>query len=261
MITYLQQAEANNSAHYYAFCRSVFATCHIPSHNHRHHWRVWEYCKQLVAAAAAQGVQFSPAAVDALLAAALFHDTGLSRNIGGNHGKQSAAIYQEYIAANPHLKLALHSEVLEAILHHDDKEGDTQPEPFSVASILSVCDDLDAFGYIGAYRYIEIYCMRSVPIHQLATSIMANLDKRFATFASHYRQLEPFFSHHKARYDTTRSLLTVGEFDNIARTINQLAVAKQLELPAVVQSCANGDSAFWLALQKELAAVQYPLEN
>jgi hypothetical protein len=29
-------------------------------------------------------------------------------------------------------------------------------------TILSVADDLDAFGYIGIYRYIEIYLERGI---------------------------------------------------------------------------------------------------
>ena len=44
--------------------------------------------------------------------------------------------------------------------------------------MLSVADDLDAFGFTGIYRYSEIYLMRGINPNQLGHLIIENAAKQ-----------------------------------------------------------------------------------
>ena len=71
--------------------------------------------------------------------------------------------------------------------------------------ILSVSDDLDAFGYIGIFRYSEIYLTRSVIPEKLGFLILENVEKRFANFVKTLHSETAIVQKHRKRYDIIRN--------------------------------------------------------
>ena len=98
--------------------------------------------------------------------------------------------------------------VLNAVENHDDKTyHDTGPlfgkNGLNVLRALTICDDLDAFGKTGVYRYAEIYLMRSIPMEDLGLKIMANLSGRFANFIATCSWLPEIIRIHVPRHNIT----------------------------------------------------------
>ena len=56
-----------------------------------------------------------------------------------------------------------------------------QPEN-DLLNILSVADDLDAFGYTGIYRYSEIYLTRGISPKEIGNLIRENASRRYHNF-------------------------------------------------------------------------------
>ena len=86
----------------------------------------------------------------------------------------------------------------------DDKEYKTKSQADSLLSILSIADDLDAFGHIGVIRYSEIYLMRGISINELPKLVLSNLDKRFRNFEKKIKNYPDLYESHKSRYLITR---------------------------------------------------------
>ena len=90
-----------------------------------------------------------------LIIACYFHDIGMAVNHGIYHGvtsREKTVEFMEITGMNP----SDYTDALKAIEYHDDKEYIFQPGDNKVLEILSVADDLDAFGITGIYRYAEI---------------------------------------------------------------------------------------------------------
>ena len=74
-----------------AFCKKSFSKTNIPSHDHTHHLRVWEYSKEIISVLNPD-TETSIDLVESCLIASLFHDIGLVKNLDGNHGLRSRKI-------------------------------------------------------------------------------------------------------------------------------------------------------------------------
>ncbi len=187
----------------YNNCKYLFEDKNISSHDHTHHMRVWEYSKTILDALNnIKDISYNT--VESCLIASLFHDTGLSITPNKNHGRESRDICFNYFENSNLNKPENFEEILNSIEKHDDKEYKTKSQADSILSILSIADDLDAFGNIGVIRYTEIYLMRGISINELPKLVLENLDKRFLNFEKDFKIYPDLFTNHKSRYLITR---------------------------------------------------------
>jgi HD superfamily phosphodiesterase len=183
---------------YKASC-ACFKGIGLPSHNHKHHYRVWIYAKELVKTLS-ENHHFSYNYLTNLIIACFFHDTGMSVTTDERHGKEGALLCQQYFKnTSIHPPENLNS-TLEAIEHHDNK---TYQQGFSdkssLTTILSTADDLDAFGYFGILRYAEIYLLRNISIEELGQRVMENAQNRFRNFENNFGQYPGLIEKHQER--------------------------------------------------------------
>ncbi len=209
---YISKAENKWLDQLYNFCKDQFTQKQIPSHDHTHHLRVWKYSKEILTAIN-ENYKIDYTTVESCLIASLFHDIGLTINLGEDHGKESKNICIKYFEDHQLNKPNNLEEILFAIENHDDKDYKTENKnPDSVLSILCSADDLDAFGNIGVIRYTEIYLLRGINTQELSNCVINNLDKRFVNFEQTYKEFESFYNTHKLRY-----LETKGFFEDLAK--------------------------------------------
>jgi hypothetical protein len=69
-----------------------------------------------------------------------------------------------------------------------------------VLQILSVADDLDAFGYIGIFRYSEIFLTRRTNPEKIGYLIRVNAGKRFENFIKTFGYNIELAQKYKKRY-------------------------------------------------------------
>jgi hypothetical protein len=158
----------------------IFSGIHLPSHDHTHHLRVWQFARELVMVRVEEGKQFSQQDLELLILAVFFHDTGMSRTQHARHGIVSREFCEAFIRVNQLSEMAGITGLLEAVEKHDDKEyTQTHPDPASLLTLLNLADDLDAFGLVGVYRYAEIYLMRGISLDDIPGKVLLNLDTRY----------------------------------------------------------------------------------
>ncbi len=190
-------------------CRDTFSDSFLPSHDETHHYRVWTIAIELIRELGAQNIYFSETDIEKILIVVFFHDIGMVKNRGKDHGKISRKICEVFFKANPDKKIKGLKEVYEAIENHDNKDYKNNtyhnPDPGGLFSVLCVSDDLDAFGITGIYRYAEIYLLRNININDLPEKVLGNLNSRFDYFQKNYGFLVRFAEKQKARYLTIKS--------------------------------------------------------
>jgi HD superfamily phosphodiesterase len=154
------------------------SACHwMPSHDLGHHLRVWNNASTLL-----RNIKIiEPYFVEKLFLACLFHDTGLTITNSNSHGLESRQACEQFLLTHSGMVLFETDSLLEAIEKHDDKEYSTQQSILkkTILNVLSVADDLDAFGALGAYRYMEIYLLRGIK-KDITNQIRVNASKRYA---------------------------------------------------------------------------------
>ena len=111
------------------------------------------------------------------------HDIGMSVDPGIRHGRYSRELCWQFLSKNK-LPPGDWKIVLEAIENHDNKDYAGINSMNKVLQVLSVADDLDAFGYIGIFRYSEIYLTRGTDPKKIGYLIRENAGKRFENFIS-----------------------------------------------------------------------------
>jgi hypothetical protein len=191
-------------------CRDLFAGIFLPSHDHSHHKRVWSYAKTLMQLLDTSGIKLAPSLPEQLLIAVYFHDAGLIKTLGEKHGRESRKLCEEFFeiqGGGPGLyNVDGMEEILHAIEQHDVKSPDNhKPDivpgnPPDLLSLLTACDDLDAFGLMGIYRYAEIYLLRGMEPRQLPASVSRNVKDRFMKIKHRFGILEEFIRHQESRY-------------------------------------------------------------
>lgn len=177
-----------------------FRNIYLPSHDHWHHYRVWEYAKELLKTLSIEK-EYNIDEITNLIIAAFFHDTGMSVTKDESHGKESKNLCQNFFDNNqlqPPINFIL---ALEAIEHHDDKaySKNNINRDVSINTILSVADDLDAFGYIGILRYAEIYLVRKIPISEISYKVITNAERRFLHFKNNFNAFPNLVEKHYER--------------------------------------------------------------
>jgi len=169
------------------------------SHGIDHHRRVWHHAKELLAEIIGSGSKIIPELPEKLIIACYMHDIGMSADRSIRHGRKGVEICKQFLLRN-HLDEANFKEVLYAIENHDNKEYINYSPEDAILTILSVADDLDAFGFIGIYRYTEIYLTRGVASHLLGYRIRENAEKRYMNFISIFGYNTELADKHRQRF-------------------------------------------------------------
>ena len=198
----------------------LYQNVHLPSHDISHHIRVWNICKKLLMEIDRVGIPVSNELVEQALVASLFHDTGLLRDKSERHGRQSRLICEQFFCKQAHLQASNLTPVLNAIENHDNKslkavKQDSKSPKSDLLTIISTADDLDAFGYIGVYRYLEIYSLRGIPFKSIPEKVISNLDVRYENFKRSYSMLTNFYRMYKELYDLAKNF-----YLNVEREVN-----------------------------------------
>jgi HD superfamily phosphodiesterase len=181
------------------FFTTAWGNTILASHDIDHHRRVWHYSKELLAETDPLVFTSEPDLAQKLIIACYLHDIGMSEDPGTEHGKPGREKCREFLLNN-NLTIDDNQDVLNAILNHDKKEYIDRNNGNFLQIILSVSDDLDAFGYIGIYRYTEIYLARGVPKRVIGDRIRENARKRYLNFLAIFGSRQGIIERHEPRY-------------------------------------------------------------
>lgn len=187
-------------------CKKAFAETHIPSHDFSHHRRVWRYSRELLNSIDSEEETQQCRNLGNLLAAAYFHDTGLTIEPGEEHGAASLQLFNSWTSNHPDIADITDERAAEAILRHDDKtyklshSASRQLSSNETLTLLSIADDLDAFGFLGIARYTEIYLLRGVSPCHLPGKVVKNLESRWQFIEPFLVQLPTLYTLHRERY-------------------------------------------------------------
>jgi hypothetical protein len=179
---------------------AVYSNNSLISHGIDHHRRVWNYAKKVTLLLNEHKQIDDPFFPYRLIIACYLHDIGMSIDHGPIHGHHGRDICISFLAEN-NLNESDYSDVLQAIENHDNKEYNNSSGTYDLLTILSIADDLDAFGFIGIYRYIEIYLVRGIKPYELGHLIINNARKRFKNFTESVLFQDDFIAIHKKRFD------------------------------------------------------------
>lgn len=177
---------------------TVYDEKSLPSHGIEHHRRVWSYAKELIICIEKQLELKDLAFIENLLIACYLHDIGMSVDPGIIHGHHSKELCIKFLDNN---NLDNKKSLLSAIENHDNKEYKSTSGEYDLLTILSVADDLDAFGFIGIYRYIEIYLARSINFREIGYLITDNAKRRFENFVNIFGTNNALVFKQRARYN------------------------------------------------------------
>jgi len=188
-------------------CRRIFSGTDMPSHDHLHHERVWENAAILLERFYNGGFSGVCMLAERAVIAVFFHDTGLTVNRGTDHGLESRNICSAFLAGTD-IPEADRREILDAVEMHDNKDYPGNSDPSSLAAVVSVADDMDAFGEAGIERYMEIYSMRGVTAEEMSALIVPNVLSRFRHLESTYFMFPDLVEEMRVRADTVINYFT-----------------------------------------------------
>jgi hypothetical protein len=177
---------------------SVYNDPKLSSHGIEHHRRVWSYSRELLQLIPLQH-KYTLQFAEELIVASYLHDIGMSVDPGIKHGNHSRELCIRFLSQYnfnendfPHL--------LDAIENHDNKNYTENTGNNELLNFLSIADDLDAFGYIGIFRYSEIYLTRGINPGKIGSMIIDNGEKRFNNLAPALEPFPEYFQKHHQRY-------------------------------------------------------------
>jgi len=185
------------------FFVSVYNDESLPSHGIAHHRRVWNYARELLICIDQQDFITDPFLPENLIIASYLHDIGMSVDPGIKHGHHSKDLCRKFLKSN-NLDESNYSDLLSAIENHDNKDYNITSGKFDLLTILSVADDMDAFGFVGIYRYTEIYLTRGVSLEELGHLIIKNATQRFNNFINVFGTIDSVVLKQKERYNTLK---------------------------------------------------------
>lgn len=207
----------------FAHLRNEFSKNPVPSHDHTHHYRVWLLAKEVIELLNENGFIFSFSDLEKIIISVFFHDIGLTVTHDPSHGKESRVKCEKFLSNNKLFHENM-NDLLFAIENHDEKTylKEKSEKINSVYSILTISDDLDAYGAIGVYRYLEIYSMRKIPIPENSEKVLENLSGRFNYFENQFGNFEYFFEKHKERQQFTYNFYSNTKNNFNAKVIDLL---------------------------------------
>ncbi len=172
----------------------------LTSHGIDHHRRVWRFAKRLLHLLNDKDPELITNLPSRLIIACYLHDIGMSIDTGERHGHHSKKSCHSFLDLN-NLKTDDYIDVLEAIEYHDKKDYPSLSFVNKTLKVLSVADDLDAFGFIGIYRYSEIYLTRGVSHSEIGYLINKNASIRYNNFQEIFGNNDPFLKNQTDRYN------------------------------------------------------------
>jgi len=181
------------------YFRTVWGKTILVSHGIEHHRRVWHFATELLRESQEVCSNSAGSFAEKLIIACYLHDLGMSVDTGIRHGKISRQMCKKFLEANL-LDESEYAELLDAVENHDNKDYDGQTRRLDLSTLLTVADDLDAFGHFGIYRYLEIYRKRGVPKSKIPDMVMINATKRLQNFNSVYKESREVAERHNERY-------------------------------------------------------------
>ncbi|MBN1952862.1 MAG: HD domain-containing protein [Bacteroidales bacterium] len=199
------------------FIIPLYADQWIPSHDFGHHYRVWKNACRLVDYQPGMGQFF----YEELLIACLFHDIGMLYDPTEKHGYRSRILCEQFLKTRRDQLSFNPARLLEAIEYHDDKDYSTRIENNPVYQILCIADDIDAFGALGLYRYLEIYLLRGHTPDNLPALISGNAAGRFKKIMSQSEKLGSDMAGITQRYGRLQKLIMEDGFPESASTLVQ----------------------------------------
>jgi HD superfamily phosphodiesterase len=193
----------------FEFLKKKFSQHPLPSHDHFHHKRVWNHARKLIVEISGQGKTITPDFIESLLLASMFHDSGMIKEKGEDHGKAGVEVFEAFLSEtgeNP----SMSQSISDAIENHDNKKYQLSGKLFvdneiQLLPALNISDDLDALGKIGVYRYIEIYLLRGIPFEDLGLKIIANLSGRYGNFMANCSRFPELIRIHSMRHHSIES--------------------------------------------------------
>jgi HD superfamily phosphodiesterase len=202
----LEKAESDYKNKIEVFFSHVFRQTFLPSHDLTHHKRVWNWAKELLNSLNLRGIEVSGDLTLKLLIGCYLHDSGMAVDKGDRHGVHSRLFCTRFLENND-LNISEFHDLLEVVEHHDDKGYNETSGPEELSTLLSVADDLDAFGKTGIYRYSEIYLERNKDLRKLGYLVLENVAGRYQHFIetfgydkelvkrelNRYKEVENFF--------------------------------------------------------------------
>ena len=191
------------------YIKYVFKDKWLPSHDHIHSIRTWNYAKELITSYSINTQNVDIISIENLLIASLFHDTGMSISYDSKHGKISKEICEEFFKTKCSKNPEELNHILDAIEYHDDKSYRKEifkksTKKLETLPFLSVADDLDSFGAFGIFRFWEIYVLREYPKHNIPEKVLLSLDSRFNHFNSQFSNDDSLINFHRNRYQKTK---------------------------------------------------------
>jgi HD superfamily phosphodiesterase len=183
-----------------SFFLTVYPFNHLVSHGLEHHRRVWKYAKEILTDSEIQVDSDKMELVSNTIIACYFHDIGMAIDPGTRHGAHGRKICTEFLKRY-NMSISEFKTALEAVEYHDDKDYPAHPEDNRVLDILSVADDLDAFGITGIFRYTEIYLKRGVSLRDIGSMILKNAESRFENLGKRIELSPEFKRKHSERYN------------------------------------------------------------
>jgi len=181
------------------FFASVYDEKNLFSHGIDHHRRVWNYAKELLTTRLIQSKLRPACDPSKLIIACYLHDIGMAVEPGPRHGVRSRELCLQFLNKY-NLPENNYEDVLDTIGNHDNKNYTSKIGSNDLLKVLSVADDLDAYGFTGIYRYSEIYLMRGMNPNQLGHLILENAVKRFKNFEDIYGVQNFYVQFHRKRY-------------------------------------------------------------
>jgi HD superfamily phosphodiesterase len=178
-----------------SFFIQKWGSTNLKSHDLSHHRRVWSFARELLT----YTHNNDPVFIDKLLIACYLHDTGMATDSSEKHGRYSMLLCREFL-----LKEGIdpedYSDLLYAVANHDNKEYTEAGPESPLLMHLSAADDLDAFGYTGIYRYLEIYLIRGISPDEIVTRVLKNSEARFTSLERNFKAFPELIEKHKNRF-------------------------------------------------------------
>lgn len=197
-LTSIESAENQFTQILEGFFVSIYDEKLLPSHGLNHHRRVWTTAKELILILAEKNRLTDSSIIPGLLIASYLHDIGMAIDHGPRHGRHSLELCERFLKENS-LDEKNFPGMSEAILEHDKKDY-SSPSGINIRTLLAVADDIDAFGFTGIYRYIEIYALRGVAQEETGMKIRENAGKRYMHFEELFGSEEELTRKHRSRY-------------------------------------------------------------
>jgi hypothetical protein len=195
----------------------IFKDIIIPSHDLTHHRRVWIYAKELLQSLNKHCINTHKDITEKLIIGCYLHDSGMAICSGKKHGYHSMLFCRSFLDEN-NLDPELFKDLLSVVENHDDKEYFNKGKAVDLFTILSVSDDLDAFGITGIYRYSEIYLSRGINIKELGSLILENVAKRYQYFNNSFSFDKELLEKHTIRYNMVVDFFS--EFNQTSKSGN-----------------------------------------